>query len=115
MALKKRIPLFESNNKDKSIKDEISEYIKNGLSDAYIEAKIWGKWKGQYSIGDVSEMIKELKSNKLKLVESKDGKIDQKYLTKLYFEHAGKMPENGDFFEQYDFVNGVWVKNPKFN
>ena len=50
-------------NLDLQIHKDIIDMMKNGLSDAFIEAKLYGKYKYNFSMKDINNMIDKAKEN----------------------------------------------------
>jgi len=48
---------------DKKLHKEIVDMLKNGLSDTFIEAKLYGKYKYKFSIKDINNMIDKAKQH----------------------------------------------------
>lgn len=44
-------------NTKAQMQNDIKNLLKNNMSDAYIEAKMWAKWSGQFSIKDIAKTI----------------------------------------------------------
>ena len=48
---------------DKRIIDDITQLTKNGYSDAYIEAQIYGKYSRTHSISKIGELMNHIKNH----------------------------------------------------
>jgi hypothetical protein len=48
---------------DKLLHKDIIDMLKNGLSDAFIEAKLYGKYKYKFSMRDINNMIDKAKEH----------------------------------------------------
>jgi hypothetical protein len=48
---------------DKLLHKDIIDMMKNGLSDTFIEAKLYGKYKYKFSMRDINDMINKAKEH----------------------------------------------------